>query len=77
MGWFDSTHSHAITEERIRKGVVMSDFKVGDRIRPKPVPPPIAEVIEVYSDGKFLVVWPSGMRSLVTRPNEVEKVEED
>lgn len=55
----------------------MSDFKVGDRIRPKPVPPPIAEVIEVYSDGKFLVVWPSGMRSLVTRPNEVEKVEED
>ena len=54
----------------------MAEFKVGDRIRPKPIPPPIAEVIEVYDDGRFLVRWPSGIRSLVTKPDEVEKVED-
>jgi hypothetical protein len=52
------------------------EFKVGDKVRLKPIPPPIGEVITVHFNDQITVRWPSGMESLITRPNEIEKVEE-
>lgn len=54
------------------------EFKEGDTLRPKPKDPPTCKVITVYFNGqkyRWLVEWASGMRAVVTRPNELELVE--
>ena len=51
-----------------------TEFKVGDRVRPKFTEPPIGEVIRVFASGNFLIRWSSGLQAIVTRPDELEKV---
>lgn len=51
------------------------DFRPGDTLRPKPQdPPPMCRVIHVYADSQMLVEWNSGVRSMVSKPSELELV---
>lgn len=49
----------------------MERIKVGDLIRQKPNPPPVAEVIEV-SDSSLKIRWPSGLEMTITETDKYE-----
>lgn len=51
----------------------MAKFREGDIIRRKPVPPPTARVVRVWEfNGHFEIEWPSGLRRVITQPDEWE-----